>query len=100
MNWQIETLELPLEAPFTIARGTTTATENVVLALEHDGETAATVEAILPDLLEAVEAVGDPHARREIHDRMLAVARGNPAAPRRLCAVSQRQAPGRGPASA
>jgi L-alanine-DL-glutamate epimerase-like enolase superfamily enzyme len=94
MNWRIETVELSLEAPFTIARGTMTATENVVLRLAHDGatgygaaapsahygETAATVEAILPDLLEAVEAVGDPHARREIADRMREVARGNPSA--------------------
>ena len=94
MNWRIETVDLQLDVPFTIARGTTTATENVVLTIEHDGETgygaaapgshygetAATVEAILPDLLEAVEAVDDPHARRRIADRMRAVARGNPAA--------------------
>ena len=94
MNWRIETVDLQLDVPFTIARGTTTATENVLVTLEHDGETgygaaapashygetAATVEAILPDLLEAVEAVGDPYARRRIADRMREVARGNPAA--------------------
>ena len=94
MNWRIETVDLQLDVPFTIARGTTTATENIVLILEHNGETgygaaapsshygetAATVEAILPDLLEAVESVGDPYARRRIADRMRAVARGNPAA--------------------
>jgi len=94
MNWRVETVDLQLDVPFTIARGTTTATENVLLTIEHDGETgygaaapsshygetAATVEAILPDLLEAVEAVGDPHARRRIADRMREVARGNPAA--------------------
>ena len=94
MNWRVETVDLQLDVPFTIARGTTTATENVLLTIEHDGETgygaaapsshygetAATVEAILPDLLEVVEAVGDPYARRRIADRMREVARGNPAA--------------------
>ncbi len=94
MNWQVETVELTLDVQFTIARGTTTVTENVVVELEHAGatgygaaapaahygETAGTVEAILPDLLEAVEDVGDPHARREIAERMWEVARGNPAA--------------------
>jgi L-alanine-DL-glutamate epimerase-like enolase superfamily enzyme len=94
MNWRVQPVELPLAVPFSIARGTTTVTENVVVELEHDGETgygaaapsshygetAATVEAILPDLLAAVEDVGDPHARREMADRMLSVARGNPAA--------------------
>ena len=94
MNWRVETVDLQLDVPFTIARGTTTTIENVLVTIEHDGETgfgaaapsshygetAATVEAILPDLLEAVEAVGDPHARRPIADRMREVARGNPAA--------------------
>ena len=94
MKGRFETVELPLEVPFTIARGTTTTAENVVVELEHDGEvgygaaapaahygeTAATVEALLPELLEVVESVGDPRARREVHERMRSVARGNPAA--------------------
>jgi L-alanine-DL-glutamate epimerase-like enolase superfamily enzyme len=94
MNASVETVELPLEVPFTIARGTMSTVENVVVELEHGGETgygaaapsshygetAETVEALLPALLDVVEAVGDPHARREIHDRMRAVAHGNPAA--------------------
>ena len=94
MNWRTETVELSLDVPFTISRGTRTVTENVVVELEHGGETgygaaapaahygetAATVEALLPELLAAVEAVGDPHARREIAGRMRSVARGNPAA--------------------
>ncbi|PSP48868.1 dipeptide epimerase [Halobacteriales archaeon QH_7_69_31] len=94
MNWRVETVDLQLDVPFTIARGTTTVTENVLVTIEHDGETgygaaapsnrygetAATVEAILPALLEAVAAVGDPHARRSIADRMCEVARGNQAA--------------------
>jgi L-alanine-DL-glutamate epimerase-like enolase superfamily enzyme len=94
MDATFDTVELTLDVPFTIARGTTTTTENVVVAIEHDGETGygaaapsrhygettATVEALLPELLEVVETVESPHARREIHDRMLAVARDNPAA--------------------
>ena len=94
MKGRFETIEMPLEVPFTIARGTTTTVENVVVELEHDGvtgygaaapaahygETVGTVEALLPELLEVVESVHDPHARREVHDRMLSVARGNPAA--------------------
>ena len=94
MKGRFETIEIPLEVPFTIARGTTTTVENVVVELEHDGvigygaaapaahygETAGTVEALLPELLEGVESVDDPHARREIHERMRSVARGNPAA--------------------
>jgi L-alanine-DL-glutamate epimerase-like enolase superfamily enzyme len=94
MNARFETVELALEVPFTISRGTTTTTENVVVALEHDGETgygaaapaahygetASTVEAVLPDLLAAAEDVRDPHARQAIHDRMADVVGGNPAA--------------------
>ncbi len=94
MRTRFDTVSLSLDVPFEIARGTTTETENVVVEIEHDGktgygaaaparhygETPRTVEALLPELLEAVEAVGDPHARREINDRMAAVARENPAA--------------------
>ena len=94
MNARFETVELALDVPFTIARGTTTTTENVVVEIEHDGqtgygaaaparhygETAATVEALLPDLLGVVESVGDPHARRAVHEGMDEVARDNPAA--------------------
>jgi L-alanine-DL-glutamate epimerase-like enolase superfamily enzyme len=89
-----ETIELALDVPFRIARGTTETTENVVVTIEAGGETGygaaapsprygettATVEALLPDLLAVVERVGDPHARREIADRMGDVVRGNPAA--------------------
>ncbi|PSQ37192.1 dipeptide epimerase [Halobacteriales archaeon QS_9_70_65] len=94
MNWRAERVELPLSVPFTIARGTTTVTENVVVTVEHGGETghgaaapaarygetADTVEAVLPALFEAAEAVGDVHARRAIADRMRGVVRDNPAA--------------------
>lgn len=89
-----ETVELPLSTPFTIARGTTTTTENVVVSISYDGETGygaaapsrrygetiATVRAVLPDLLDVVTEVGDPFARGQIADRMLERVRGNAAA--------------------
>ncbi|WP_435124453.1 dipeptide epimerase [Halobaculum sp. D14] len=95
-----ERVSLPLEHDFTIARGTTTTAENVVVRLTdeggmtgvgaaapsaHYGETAATVEAVMPDLLAEVEAVGDPHAFAEIESRLRGVVADNPAA---RCAVS------------
>jgi len=94
MNTRFETVSLPLDIPFEIARGTTETAENVIVEIEHDGEigygaaapsrrygeTTATVEGILPELLDVVETVGDPHARRTIADRMRTVTRENPAA--------------------
>ena len=94
MNAGFEAVELALEAPFTIARGTAETTGNVVVWIESDGETGYgaaapsprygettdTVEAVLPDLLEAVETAGDLHARRTIADRLRGVVRENPAA--------------------
>ncbi|WP_137291394.1 dipeptide epimerase [Natronorubrum halophilum] len=86
---------LPLEYPFTIARGTTTETEVVTVRVEDDdgnvgiggagpsshyGETAATVEAVLPDLLAVVEAVDDPHNLARIERRMRETVERNPAA--------------------
>ncbi|MFC6786360.1 dipeptide epimerase [Halobaculum halobium] len=100
LSTSFERVSLPLEHDFTISRGTTTAAENVIVRVEdeggmvgvgaaapssHYGETAATVEAVLPDLLAAVEAVGDPHALAEIERRMEGVVADNPAA---RCAVS------------
>jgi len=91
---------LPLEHAFTIARGTQTTAENVVVRITdedgtvgvggaapstHYGETADTVEAVLPDLLSVVEAVGDPHALARIERRMRETVTRNPAA---RCAVS------------
>jgi L-alanine-DL-glutamate epimerase-like enolase superfamily enzyme len=95
-----ERVSLPLEHEFTISRGSTTAAENVIVRVEdeggmvgvgaaapssHYGETAATVEAVLPDLLAEVEAVGDPHALAEIEARIGHVVADNPAA---RCGVS------------
>ena len=96
---EFERVSLPLEREFTISRGSTAAAENVVVRIEdgdgnagvgaaapsaHYGETAATVEAVLPDLLGVVEEVGDPHALAEVEGRMREVVEGNPAA---RCAV-------------
>ncbi|WP_313694398.1 dipeptide epimerase [Halorarum halobium] len=95
-----ERVSLPLEHAFTISRGTTTEAENVVVRITDDGdmtgvgaaapsahygETADTVEAVLPDLFAVVESVGDPHALAEIEARMREAVEGNPAA---RCAVS------------
>jgi L-alanine-DL-glutamate epimerase-like enolase superfamily enzyme len=100
LDAEFERVSLPLENPFTIARGTQTEAENVVVRIEDDagtvgiggaapsghyGETADTVSAVLPALLDAVERVGDPHARSEIEAAMRDVVNDNPAA---RCAVS------------
>jgi L-alanine-DL-glutamate epimerase-like enolase superfamily enzyme len=91
-------LELATERPFTISRGTSTATEVVVVELSdgehtgvgaagparHYGETAATVEAVLPDLLDVAREV-DPEATRALDRRLRERVRRNPAA---RCAVS------------
>ncbi|UPM42793.1 dipeptide epimerase [Halocatena salina] len=89
-----ERVSLPLDQPFTISRGTTETTENVVVRIDdgertgigaaapdpYYGETPATVESVLPDLFDALETVGDPLNRtaitREMDDRV----RGNAAA--------------------
>ncbi|WP_049922447.1 dipeptide epimerase [Halopiger djelfimassiliensis] len=86
---------LPLEYPFTISRGTTTETEVVTVRVEdgegnvgigaagpssHYGETAATVEAVMPDLLAVVEDVGDPHQLARIERRLRETVERNPAA--------------------
>ena len=90
-----ERRSMPLEYPFGIARGTTTASEAVFVRIEDDegrvgigagtpsshyGETPATVTAVLPDLLSVVEDVGDPHQLERIERRMRKTVRKNPAA--------------------
>ncbi|TKX78847.1 dipeptide epimerase [Halorubrum sp. SD626R] len=100
LDTEFDRVSLPLSDPFTISRGTQTEAENVIVRVTdeggmtgvggaapsaHYGETAATVEAVLPDLLAVVEAVGDPHALHEIESRMAGVVNDNPAA---RCAVS------------
>ncbi len=100
LQTSFERLELDLEFPFTIARGTTETTEVVVVRIEDDddhvgvggagpsshyGETADTVAAVLPDLLAVVEDVDDPHQLQRIERRMAETVGRNPAA---RCAVS------------
>ncbi|MFC7046855.1 dipeptide epimerase [Halobacteriaceae archaeon GCM10025711] len=95
LTTEFERVTLPLEHPFTIARGTQTTADNVVVRItdddgtvgvggaapsSHYGETAATVEAVLPDLLSVVERVGDPHALDRIEREMRATVNHNPAA--------------------
>lgn len=100
LTTEFERISLPLEHAFTISRGTQTAAENVVVKIEDDGgnvgiggaapsehygETAATVEAVMPDLLAVVERVDDPHALVRIEREMRETVNRNPAA---RCAVS------------
>ncbi|MCG1003812.1 MULTISPECIES: dipeptide epimerase [Halobacterium] len=95
MRTEFERREFPLEHPFTIARGTQDTAANVVVRVEDDegtvgvggaapsahyGETAATVEAVLPDLLAVVERVDDPHDLARIETGMREVVSDNPAA--------------------
>ncbi|WP_435346205.1 dipeptide epimerase [Haloarchaeobius sp. HRN-SO-5] len=99
MNCTVERVSLELAETFTISRGSTDRTENVVVTLDdgefegvgaaapssHYGETAATVEAALDGLHAHVEAVTDPFQVERI-ERDLAEELGrNPAA---RCAVS------------
>ena len=95
MNAEFERLTLPIDGAFTISRGSKTEVETVVVHVSdeggqtgvgaaapdaHYGETADTVCAVLPDLLDAVEDVNDPLALGEIERRVRAVVRDNPAA--------------------
>ena len=81
LSTDFERVSLPLADPFGISRGTTDAAENVIVRVEDDagtvgvgaaapseyyGETPDSVAAALPDLLLAVEAVGDPHAQQRL----------------------------------
>jgi len=100
LDTEFERVSLPLANAFTISRGTQETAENVIVKITdeggmtgiggaapsaHYGETADTVEAVLPDLLDVVEDVGDPHALRTIEERMRHTVERNPAA---RCAVS------------
>jgi L-alanine-DL-glutamate epimerase-like enolase superfamily enzyme len=87
--------DLPLDGAFTIARGTRERAPVVTVEVTdeggqtgvgaaspaaHYGETPETVAAVLPDLFEVVEGVGDPHALDRIERRMRDRVRENPAA--------------------
>ncbi|CQH59545.1 homolog to dipeptide epimerase [Halobacterium hubeiense] len=95
MKASFERREFPLEHPFTIARGTQETAANVVVRVEDDegnvgvggaapsahyGETAGTVEAVMPELLAVVERADDPHDLARIETGMREVVADNPAA--------------------
>jgi L-Ala-D/L-Glu epimerase len=98
LTTSFERVTLPLEYPFTIARSTEEVAELVLVTVSdgefegvggagpspHYGETATTVEAVLPDLLSVVESVGNPHSLEEIERRMRETIEYNAAA---RCAV-------------
>ena len=100
LRTSFERVRLSLEYPFTISRGTRESVTNLVVRISdgdghtgigaaaptnHYGENLETAEAVLPDLLAAVEAVDDPHQLDRIEHRLDATVRRNPAA---KCAIS------------
>lgn len=100
LSVSFERISLTLDTPFTIARGTTTETENVIVTIEdaagtvgvgaaapsaHYGESADTVTAILPTLSDAVEELTDPLQLDRFERRIDSTIGRNPAA---KCAVS------------
>jgi L-alanine-DL-glutamate epimerase-like enolase superfamily enzyme len=95
LTTEFERVDLPLADEFTISRGSQSVAENVVVRISdsagmtgvgaaapsrHYGETADTVEAVLPELLAVVEEVGDPHALDRIERRLRETVHDNPAA--------------------
>lgn len=97
---EFEVVELALSEEFTISRGSTTTTENVIVRIEdgagrvgvggaapsaYYGERVADVERTLPSLLDAAKNVGEPALTRRIERELAAEA---PAAPAARAAVS------------
>jgi L-alanine-DL-glutamate epimerase-like enolase superfamily enzyme len=94
LSASFERVTLDLADPFRIARGTRERAENVVVRVDdgdrsgvgaatparYYGETADTVAAVLPALLDAVESVGDPLSLAAVERRLRETVRGNPAA--------------------
>ncbi len=84
LDTAVERVTCPVADDFTISRGTTETATTVVVSLsegDHTGvggvapaayydETPDSVESTLPDLLAAVEDVGDPHAQQAIARRL------------------------------
>lgn len=90
-----ERVELELDAEFTISRGSMARVSNHLVTVTDGAgrvgtggaapaayydEDADSVEAVLPELLAAVEAVGDPTAQQAIERRLADVAPGEAAA--------------------
>lgn len=86
---------LELDRPFTISRGTTAETEIVVVSLadsddtvgigaaapsSHYGETADTVAAVLPSLVDGIAELPTPYALDRLESTMQETVRRNPAA--------------------
>jgi len=95
MNAEFERHSLPIDGAFTISRGSIREIETVIVRVSDEagqtgvgaaapdtryGETADTVCAVLPDLLDAVEAVDDPLALDTIERRLRGVVHDNPSA--------------------
>lgn len=95
LETSFERVSLPLDHEFTIARSTAEAAANVVVRVSDDdgttgvgaaapaaryGETPATVEAVLPDLLDVVASVDDPANAQRIEAGMCDAVRDNPSA--------------------
>lgn len=95
LEYEIERVTLTLEHPFTIARRTSETQEVVVLTLTDEagrigrgaaapsrfyGETAGTVEAILPELCDLVTEAPDPFATESVERSLEAAIPRNPAA--------------------
>ncbi|WP_262180352.1 dipeptide epimerase [Haloarcula laminariae] len=94
MNWTVTRHDLPLSTPFGISRGTSAVSESVVVELTGEGttgyggvapspyfgETAESVAAALPDLLDTVAEAGTPHAGQRIERRLREEAPDQPAA--------------------
>jgi L-alanine-DL-glutamate epimerase-like enolase superfamily enzyme len=85
LSTAFERVSLPLSDPFGISRGRTETVEAVVVRVQDDdgtvgvgaatpseyyGETADSVAEVLPDVLAAVEDVGDPHAQQHLAARV------------------------------
>lgn len=95
LNTDFERVTLELDRPFTISRGTTSTTENVVVRLEdaggtvgigaaapsaHYGETADTVSAVLPEMLAAVSDLETPLDLARVERQVGETVGRNPAA--------------------
>jgi len=97
LRFEFERVELPLADTFTISRGSTDVAENVLVRVTDDasdadvvgvgaaapsahyGETAGTVDAVLPDLAAAVADV-DPLQLRRVEAACRRAVNDNPAA--------------------
>lgn len=100
---EVEWFDLPIDTPFTISRGTMATSENAIVRVTDDegrvgiggatptaffGETRETMAETLPELLDVVESVGDPHQLQRIARRLETVVGGPRTRPASRLAVS------------